>query len=332
VKLAFVVALLAGTLAHAEPVVLRVATPAPEGSGWAREGLAFKRDVEQLTNGRVKVKLYFGGITGDELQSLDQIHRGRVDMIASGGPACVQLAPTMRVFGVLGMFQGRDEAVYITGRLKSSLDEEFLKSGFINLGEVSVGPEIPFTRSPARSLSDLKKQTLWYWDIDQVTGFELKAMGLRASGLPVHEAWRAFDGGKIDGFVAVPAATLAFQWSSQARYMSDMHLGVLRGCLLVAARWYDALSTEDQKAMLAAGAKAAARLDEVAGQMDEALLGGLFVKQGMTTIKISAGDRAEILDATRTARDKLPESLVSKALIARVLGYLADYRAEHQRR
>ena len=39
--------LLAG-VAHAETVVLRFATPAPEGTAWAREGYAFQRRAAEV--------------------------------------------------------------------------------------------------------------------------------------------------------------------------------------------------------------------------------------------------------------------------------------------
>ena len=45
--------LLAG-VAQADTVLLRFATPAPEGTAWAREGVAFQREVESATQGRVK--------------------------------------------------------------------------------------------------------------------------------------------------------------------------------------------------------------------------------------------------------------------------------------
>src|SRR5206468_969252 len=49
----------------AEPVTLRLATIAPDGTAWAREVRAFNRDVEALTHGQVRFKWYLGAIAGD---------------------------------------------------------------------------------------------------------------------------------------------------------------------------------------------------------------------------------------------------------------------------
>jgi TRAP-type C4-dicarboxylate transport system substrate-binding protein len=328
-----VVALLAaGAPASAEePVVLRAATVAPEGSGWAREGLAFIREVEALTHGRVRIKIYFGGITGDEMQTVEQVRRGRIDIIASGGMSCLALAPTLRVFRVPGLFRNRDEANYVTGRLHTTIDAEFLRAGFINFGEVTVGPDMLFTRKPVRGLADLRKRPLWIWNLDPVQAAALPAIGLSIAPAPLSEALRAFESGRIDGFVAVPTAALAFQWSTQARYLSDLGIGVLRGCVIVSVRAVDALAIEDQRALRTAGAKLVSRLENVGRASDDALLGGLFVKQGVTVVKAPEGFVSEFYDAAAAARDRLPESVVPRALVQRVQALLADYRGRSRK-
>jgi TRAP-type C4-dicarboxylate transport system substrate-binding protein len=298
--------LLAG-VARADQVVLRLATPAPEGSSWAREGMAFAREVAQGTNGRVKIKMYLGGIVGDERQMIEQVRRGRIDIIASGGMACVQLAPSMRIFRVMGLFQDRDEASTVANRMKSTLDEEFGKAGFVNLGSLTVGPDMLFTRTPVRSMADLRKQKLWFWDLDSVVKASMPALGIPAVPLALDQALRAFENNQVTGFLAVPTAALAFQWSAQARYLSDLRVGLLRGCVLVTTRALDALAIADQQAVRAAGAKVVARLEEAGRASDDALVGGLFEKQGVTMVRASNAFRADFLDAARTLRDKLPE-------------------------
>jgi TRAP-type transport system periplasmic protein len=317
-------------VAQAEPVILRFATPAPEGTPWAREGYAFRREVETATQGRVKVKYYLGGITGDEMQTWERIKRGQLDGIASGGMLCMKLAPSMRVLRVLGLFQSRDESAYVSGRLRRVFDEEFRKEGFTNMGELGVGPDVIFSRTPMTSMADLAKARLWYWDLDPVMAAELPLLGIPAVPVALENAHAAYDAGKLDGFVAVPAAALAFQWSSQVRYVSDLRIGFLRGCLLIANRALDQLSVQDQQILRSSNAKLAARLEDVGRSQDEALLGGLFAKQGTRSVAVSPAFRAEFFEAARVAREKLGETLVPKALLQKVLSMLADYRAEHR--
>ena len=54
----------------------------------------------------------------------EAIRNGNVDGIASGGMICERLAPSMKVQGLAGVFQSREEAAYVMERLRPSLEEE----------------------------------------------------------------------------------------------------------------------------------------------------------------------------------------------------------------
>src|SRR3990172_7147661 len=107
-------ALLAGLAARPaaaddDAVVLRMAGAAPERSGWARELGAFSRDVERETEGRVRIKWYWGGAAGDEFEVMGRIERGQLDGSASGGAMCGQVMPSMRALRMIGTCRSREE-------------------------------------------------------------------------------------------------------------------------------------------------------------------------------------------------------------------------------
>jgi TRAP-type C4-dicarboxylate transport system substrate-binding protein len=311
-------------------VLLRMGTPAPPGTAWAREGHAFERDIAELTHDQVRMKWYLGGIAGNEMEMYDRIKREQLDGIASGGMLCQRLAPTMRALRIVGLFQSRDESAYVAGRLKESLDAEFLKAGFVNLGELGVGPDVIFSRTPVTTMAELKRTRLWIWDLDNVYREILKEMGLSVVPRPLEGAARDYEERRIDGFIGVPAAALAFQWSTEARYYTDLRPSFLRGCLLIASRAYDQLSVAGQQAVKQSAARAIARLEDVGRTQDEQLLGHLFAKQGLKRVPVSEGFRAEFFASAQAARDRLRNKIVPDALLQRVLAMLADYRAVHR--
>src|SRR3954468_20263190 len=102
--------------------VLRMATAAPDGTTWARELRAFTNDVEQATHGEVRVKLYFGGIAGNELETEARMKRGQLDAVASGGMLCQQLSRSFRIMRIPGLFAPHDEAAWVLQRLKPIFD------------------------------------------------------------------------------------------------------------------------------------------------------------------------------------------------------------------
>jgi TRAP-type C4-dicarboxylate transport system substrate-binding protein len=320
----------AATAARAEPAhVIRLATPAPDGTAWARELKAFARDVEGATHGAVRIKWYLGGIAGDDVAAGERIQRKQLDGVGSGGVLCQRFSASMRALRLLGLFESRDEYAFALGRLKPILDDEFRQAGFVNLAEGTVGPNVLFTRSPVRRLAELRQGHYWLWDLDELLPTQLGALDVHLLVLPLETAGRAYDERRVDGFIAPPGAALAFQWSTQASYLADLRVAWLTGCLLIANRVFDGLPPEAQRAVVEAGARFHARWEQEGGAQDEALLGGLFARQGLKAVPVSAAFRAEFFAAARAVRERYGPLLVPRPVIDRVVGILTEYRAAH---
>lgn len=298
----------------------------PDGTSWARTIKAFAREVESGTHGKLKIKLYLGGIAGDELQELDRLRRQQLDGVVSAGMLCERLAPTFRVMRIPGVFQSRDENAYVLGRLKPDLDKEFLEQGFVHLGDAGVGASIVFSRSPVSSMGDLRSHALWVWDIDEPLKAFLPVMGVKITTAPIAEAGKVYDEGKADGFIAPSSAALGFQWSAQTKYFTDLRLGYVSGCLLLTSRAFDPLPNDQKQVLLTATARTQKAFEEQGRQMDDELMGGLFQKQGLKRVEVNDAFRAEFFDACRAAREKLVGHFVPEKLIGKVLSMLADFR------
>jgi TRAP-type C4-dicarboxylate transport system substrate-binding protein len=318
--------LMVAASARAEEVTLRMGTMAPEGTAWARELNAVSREVAARTGGQVRIKWYFGGIAGDEPTMGARIRRGQLDGAASGGPLCEALAPSMRVMRVVGMLMTAREATYVAGRLWSLFQTEFHDSGMVALGTATLGPHILFSRTPIRSMEELRQHRLWVWDRDDVLRAELGKFGAKLVALPVSEAGRAYDEGRVDGFIAPASVALAFQWSAAARYVTDLRLDYITACVVLSDRAFDPLPPAARDVIRSAGGKLAVRFADLSAQQDTMLLGGLFKKQGVTTVPVDPRFATEFFELARATREKLDPRLVSQTLLSRVLGILADFR------
>ena len=79
-----------------------------------------------------------------------------------------------------------------------------------------------------------------------------------------------------------------------------------------------------------AAAKLNLRVSEANGALEDALIGGLFEKQGVKRQVASEQLRVIFFDTAKDARDRLPSDVVPAALITEVMGWLSDYRASHR--
>ncbi len=314
--------------------VLRISSIAPEGTGYARELRALAAETQALTQGRVRLKTYFGAVAGEEQDAWQRVERGQLDGVASAAMLCEKLSPTMRVMRLPGLFRSREEAIAVLTRLKPFADRDFAKAGARNLGGVMVGPVMLFTREPVRSLADVKQHTFWIWDADEVMMPIYPVLGFRVLPLPIYEAGHAFEQRRHDGFVATPAAALAFQWSTLARYYQTLPVAYLVGCLVVANRAFDELSLHDQQELAAAAAKTVARIDEVGREMDAQLTtGGLFARQGLHAVAPSDAFAVEYqVQAVRARAELMALRRVDPELVGRVEQMLVEIRAHAAQR
>jgi TRAP-type C4-dicarboxylate transport system substrate-binding protein len=270
----------AGTV-HADeaPVLLKFASVAPENSAWAQALHSFGREVESATHGQVRIKWYLGGIAGDDLQAGQRIRAGQLDGVASGGMFCSRLSPTLRALRLLTT--ERDESSYATSRLKPVIDDEFQHQGFVNLGVTGLGPDVLFTRTPARSLDDLQHGRYWIWDLDEDLGAMLTEMGVHVVPLPLEKARRAFD----------------------------------------------PLPLETQKILRSATGKLRSAFENIGRAQDQALVDGLFARQGLKRLPVKESAQSELLAAARAARQRLGAKLVPSKMFDQVRAVLEERNA-----
>jgi TRAP-type C4-dicarboxylate transport system substrate-binding protein len=316
-------------VAHADPHVLRIATAAPDGSGWARELKAVTRELEAESNGQVSIKWYFGSIAGSESEVESRIRRKQLDGIASGGMECMRLAPTMRIARVPGLFETREEVMYVLNRLRPDIDGELKREGFVTLGWSGFGFDAVFSRTPVTSMAELRKGKYWLWSLDPVWQAFAREMGLSYVVSEPNDAAAAYRDQNLAGMIANPSVALVFQWSTETHYFTPLSAAFLPVCMLMSTASFEELDRNSQEQLRAASAKMLARVNMVSEDGDRSLLGGLFEKQGLHRVPVSPEFKRAFLDEARRARNALGDKLIPTALFKRVDAHLAEYRSTH---
>jgi TRAP-type C4-dicarboxylate transport system substrate-binding protein len=308
---------------------LRIATLAPDGTTWAGELRSWARSVERESSGAVAIKLYFGGLAGDEPEAFERIQRGQLDGAFSGGHICEKVAPSLRVMKVPGLLRNRDESAFALRKLRPRIDKEAKANGFTNLGEGTVGSVIVFTRRPARTLTELRALTLWSGR-NPVTLTLFRALGLHVTDEAIGDVSSSYTSKKIDGFLTTPAVAQAWQWSSQARYFMDLRLSFINSCLMVTNASFEALPIDAQRTVRGAVAQLVERSEKLARDQDELLLGTVFPQHGLERVPVDVRLASEFREAARTLREQIDPKLIPPEILRDLLADLADYRAEQR--
>ena len=88
-------------------VEIKLAALAPEGTNWANTLKDMARDVARDTQGRVKFKLYYGGVAGDEPDVLRKIRIGQFHAGVFTGKILGEIYSDIRVIELPFNFYGK---------------------------------------------------------------------------------------------------------------------------------------------------------------------------------------------------------------------------------
>jgi TRAP-type C4-dicarboxylate transport system substrate-binding protein len=191
--------------------------------------------------------------------------------------------------------------------------------------------DVLFSRRPVRALADLVSGgPFWVWNIDPVWQATLPALGIQTQATSLEELPRVYQKGAVNGFFALPSAALAFQWSALAGYVTPVDASILPACVVIANSAIDPLPIEHQELLRTSAAKFMARFNQSSHELENELMNGLFQKQGVTKIQVTAQLHHEFAAAARAARPHVADKLLPPGLLASVEKMLDEYRAERR--
>jgi len=243
-----------------EAYVLKFATLAPQGSTWMNIITDWANAVEKQSQGRLKFKLYGGGVSGDEPDVLRKIRFGQLHGAAMTGHGIGYIYSPARVLEIPFLFRSYDEVDHVRAQLMPEIREGFHQNGFELLGWMEVGFIQLFSRAPIYSIDDMKKRRIWLWQGDPLGTAFFAASGLSPVPLPITEVFTSLSTGLIDTAIAPPLGAIALQWFTKTPYMTNIPVMDGIGGLIVSRKFFDGLPKDLQQLLRRTGEKAGTRL------------------------------------------------------------------------
>jgi tripartite ATP-independent transporter DctP family solute receptor len=325
----FAVFLLAATVARAEPVTIKLATVAPDGSPWAVALKTFKQKAEAAAPGQLKVKLFLGGALGDENETVLAVKRGQIQAVGASTGALASQVPEFAVTELPYVFRTFDEVDYVTGNVIKADVEKYcadrgLKFGFWSEnGFRSFGGKFKITKP-----EDLKGKKMRSQETPSHLAF-YRALGASPVPIPTTEALTALQTGVVDGYDQAALYLFAASWHTATKnYSTSNHIYQGAAIVFNKEQW-DSWSPEVKKALADAGASIEADLKKQVRAMVPILLqnlGGV----GVSVDELSDGERGAFLPYAERARaDYLKTaSKGEKDLFAKIEAGLKSYRSQ----
>jgi TRAP-type C4-dicarboxylate transport system substrate-binding protein len=326
-RLSILLLLILPAAAPAPAVTVKLASLAPDGSVWDLAIEEMGAEWAEATDGRVRLRVYPGGVAGDEPDVVRKMRIGQLQAAALTVGGLTEIDDAFRVFAIPMFFDSYEELYYVLDRMTPEFSRRLEDNGYVLLNWAHAGWVHLFSTEPVRSLEQLKATKLFVGAGDDRAVQWWKNNGYRPVALATTDILTGLQTGMIEALPSPPLAALLLQWYKQAPYMLDLGLAPLVGATVVQKRVWQRIGEADRAGLLAAAAELGEKLEhEVPGQDEESV--AEMTKRGLQLVRIDAEQLARFRAAAeefaeRVRGDRLPPEILQLAQEAR-----AAYRAE----
>jgi len=326
----WIVVFLFAVCASAGALTIKLGTLAPIGSPWEVGLRRIAADWDKISGGSVVLRIYAGGIAGDEP---DMVRKMRIGTLNAAGITVSGLQGIFKGFKTLSyplMVRNDDELSYVLDHMKSFFEQELEKRGFHAAMWSPGGWVYLFSRKPVVYPQDLKSQKLWVWsdDPDEVRAYQ--QAGFQTVSLAVTDLMISLQGGMIDALVTSPLLAASNQWFGIVKNMSTLKLGPLWGAMIITDKTWSEVPPDLRPKLLEAAQKITDTLGPQLAEADDQAI-GIMKKYGLAINTVPPKAEAEWADLLDKTFSSLVGTTYDRNSFEMATKYLNEYLAAHPR-
>ncbi len=307
-------------------IELKLATIAPEGSGWMREMRAGAALIDERTEGRVQFKFYPGGIMGNDAQVLRKM---RIGQLHGGAFAVVGLADrykSISLYSVPLMIRSLDEVDHVRARMDPRLQAGLEEAGFVSFGFIEGGFAHMMGNEPIRGVEDMRRRKVWIPEGDEVSFMAMEALGLSPVALPITDVLTGMQTGLLDIVAASPVVALVLQWHTKIKYVTELPAAYSMGIFALDGRVFERLSAGDRQVVREVMTDVVQRLDRQARE-DNVRAREAMENIGIEFVEVNPADVAGFRATIASSYPELKRrNVVDSQLLDELLETLEAYR------
>lgn len=231
-----------------DPITLKIATIAPEGTPWEKQLKALKKRYEEGSAGRIKVKLFFGGSLGGEKAIVRRCAQGTIQMAGVSTGAASSLVPELNVLEMPYLFRDAAEADHILDTVvKPQMAKMLAAKGFVFGLWAENGFRSFFTRDrPIKAVADLRGLRMRSQEtIAHINMY--RALGASPQPIDATNVLTSLQTSVVDGFDNTPIFAFATSWYQGTHHMTLSRHIYQPGLILISKQFYDGLPADLQR-------------------------------------------------------------------------------------
>ncbi len=325
--LALLAALVVGGRASAsDTIVIKLGTLVPEGSVWYKSLREADQRIRAATEGRVKLKIYPGGVSGNESAIIRKIRIGQLHAGSISAVGLIDIDRSPLALQLPRLITSFDELRYVRAQMESYLDQRIEAKNFKVLAWAEVGWTYFFTREPVTTPDALKQVKMYAWEGDPPATQAFLKVGLKPVTVPSTDVLPALQTGMIDGFPTSALSALSFQWFGLCKNMLNIKWAPMIGATVVWLPTWKRIAPEDQAKILEIMRDVIKDLNKRVLQLDQDAIAEMQ-KYGLNVVEPQ--DMAAWEKFAQEMRDAMRGDVVTPESMDLVIRYHNQYQKEH---
>lgn len=307
--------------------VIKLGTIVPEGSPWHDALLQLDAEWRRLSDGKVQLRIYPGGVAGDESDMLRKIRIGQLHAAALTSVGLISVVPDIEAVSFPLEIQTDAEMEHVLETVGPVWDRQLEDKGFKVLTWSTAGWIRFFAQAPVATADDLRKQKLFFWGSDTQYVELLKRLGYNPIPLAVPDLLPSLQTGLVNAFAAPPTAALAFQWFGLAKNMTDLRWAPLPSVTVISLKQWERIPADLRPGLEAAARDVGRSLRERTRRLDEEAVAAMQ-EHGLTVIPVTPEAAAQWKAMVREhGYPVFVGQRFSRDIFDRVQSALAEFRA-----
>ena len=325
VSLLTVVLLIAPHEAAAKTTTIKIATLAPEGSTYIQALNDLKAELKQKTDNGVKLRIYPGGVLGDEKDMRRKMHVGQIQGAVLTSAGLSGIFKEMDVFQIPFLFEGFDEVDYVLEKMDAFFKKGLKDKGYILLGWSEAGFIRLLSTHPIASLDSLRKAKVWTWEEAPMAKAIFDEAGVSAIPLSLPDVLVGLQTGLVEVVYAPPSGAISLQWFTKTKYMTEVPLIYLIGGIVIKKNVFKKLSTDHQQVLMSLCAKYMDRIKQAVRKENKEAI-QVMVKHGVKLIYPSEDQIEAFKEVSQKAMDRQTGKSFSERVKNEIVTHLEEYR------
>jgi TRAP-type C4-dicarboxylate transport system substrate-binding protein len=307
-------------------VVIKLGTLAPEGSTWhnALKDIAARWD--EISDHKVKVKIYAGGVAGDEGDMVRKMRVGQLSAAAISAVGLHDITPEPQILASPMLIQSYEELDAVMAAVGKDMEKALLDKGFVVISWADAGFVYFFSKKPAATPADMAALPLFSWAGDPKAVEAWKAGGFHPVVISSTDMIPSLQTGMIQAFTNSALVALALGWYNYAPNMTNVRWGILPGAVLVSKESWDKIQPDMQSKLLEAAHQIGESLKvTLHKQGDDAVK--TMKEHGLNVVEVNDAQLAEWNKAAKASWPTLSAS--APATFDQVQKLVTEYRKSH---